>query len=180
MEDRPGRRNGGANNQKTMQDKVHFILMSASKNEAERLRIYAKQACDLKEKLLDKIEVLGKRLPKNTLDQLIADLGGPDQVAEMTGRKCRVVRVEDDDIQFESRAEPGVSLEEVNLLEKQRFMDGDKYIAIISEAASNGISLQSDRRVTNQRIRVHITLELPWLVFELTWAWQSVNLMIFV
>lgn len=116
----------------------------------------------MKDELLDKIDALGPRLPHNTLDQLIADLGGPDEVAEMTGRKGRVVMNEYDEVQYESRAEANISLEHMNLYEKQQFMDGEKLIAIISEAASNGISLQSDRRAKNQRRRVHITLELPW------------------
>ncbi|KAK9727917.1 C-terminal domain on Strawberry notch [Popillia japonica] len=119
------------------------------------------RACNMKEELLSQIEKLGEKLPPNTLDQLIDELGGPENVAEMTGRKGRVVQTEDG-IQYESRSEVDVPLETLNLTEKQRFMDGEKDVAIISEAASSGISLQSDRRVRNQRRRVHITLELPW------------------
>lgn len=120
------------------------------------------RACELKEELLKKIEKLGERLPPNTLDQLIDELGGPENVAEMTGRKGRVIQTEDGLIQYVSRSEQDIPLETLNLTEKQRFMDGEKDVAIISEAASSGISLQSDRRVRNQRRRVHITLELPW------------------
>ncbi|XP_076254602.1 protein strawberry notch isoform X4 [Rhynchophorus ferrugineus] len=119
------------------------------------------RACSMKDELLVAIERLGEKLPPNTLDQLIDELGGPENVAEMTGRKGRVVQTEDG-IQYESRSEIDVPLETLNLTEKQRFMDGEKDVAIISEAASSGISLQSDRRAKNQRRRVHITLELPW------------------
>lgn len=42
------------------------------------------RACEMKEELLKKIEKLGERLPPNTLDQLIDELGGPDNVAVRT------------------------------------------------------------------------------------------------
>lgn len=41
------------------------------------------RACASKEELLLKIEKLGDRLPPNTLDQLIDELGGPENVAEV-------------------------------------------------------------------------------------------------
>uniref|UniRef100_A0A8D3CLZ1 Protein strawberry notch homolog 1 n=1 Tax=Scophthalmus maximus TaxID=52904 RepID=A0A8D3CLZ1_SCOMX len=116
----------------------------------------------MKRDLLEKLEDLAEDLPPNTLDELIDELGGPDNVAEMTGRKGRVVTNDDGSISYESRSELDVPVEILNLTEKQRFMDGEKNISIISEAASSGISLQADRRVKNQRRRVHMTLELPW------------------
>uniref|UniRef100_A0A8C5KZ57 Protein strawberry notch homolog 2 n=1 Tax=Jaculus jaculus TaxID=51337 RepID=A0A8C5KZ57_JACJA len=116
----------------------------------------------LKRGLLTKVRALGRELPVNTLDQLIHQLGGPECVAEMTGRKGRVVSRPDGTVVFESRAEQGLSIDHVNLREKQRFMSGEKLVAIISEASSSGVSLQADRRVENQRRRVHMTLELPW------------------
>ena len=109
------------------------------------------RAIKMKEELLRKIENLGSSLPANTLDELIDELGGPGLVSEMTGRKGRVVM--DDktgEFRYESRStDESVSLEMLNCTEKERFMNGDKYVAIISEAASSGISLQADRRVKN-------------------------------
>ncbi|XP_013123200.1 si:ch73-63e15.2 isoform X2 [Oreochromis niloticus] len=117
---------------------------------------------EMKQDLLNKIAELGKELPLNTLDELIDKFGGPDKVSEMTGRKGRVVRRPDGTVRYESRAEQGLTIDHINLKEKDRFMSGEKLVAIISEAASSGISLQADKRVKNQRRRVHMTLELPW------------------
>ncbi|CAL8089156.1 unnamed protein product [Calicophoron daubneyi] len=129
---------------------------SVSPEEAKR------QCSEMQSLLLRFIEKLGAKLPPSSLDELIDKLGGPSCVAEMTGRKGRMVVGEDGRVSYESRREFDVSLEILNLTEKQRFMDGEKLVAIISEAASSGISLQADRRAANQRRRVHITLELPW------------------
>ncbi|CAF0804799.1 unnamed protein product, partial [Didymodactylos carnosus] len=116
----------------------------------------------MKSDLLNKIDALGRRLPANTLDELIDQLGGPHCVAEMTGRKGRIIQNNDGRVSYETRSESDVPLELLNVVERERFMRGEKLIAIISEAASSGISLQADRRCQNQRRRVHVTLELSW------------------
>ncbi|XP_025920574.1 protein strawberry notch homolog 2 isoform X1 [Apteryx rowi] len=142
------------------EDRSSFHLLSSQK-EMHGLR-ELEHVEKMKQDLLAKVKALGKELPLNTLDELINHFGGPEHVAEMTGRKGRVVCRPDGSVMFESRAEQGLSIDHVNLKEKERFMNGEKLVAIISEASSSGISLQADRRVKNQKRRVHMTLELPW------------------
>ncbi|XP_068654787.1 protein FORGETTER 1-like isoform X2 [Aristolochia californica] len=118
-------------------------------------------ARDRKSKIMEIIRSLD--LPNNPLDDLIDQLGGPDNVAEMTGRRGMLVRASNGKgVVYQARNTKEVAMEMVNMNEKQLFMEGKKLVAIISEAGSAGVSLQADRRVLNQRRRVHLTLELPW------------------
>ncbi|KAJ3693490.1 hypothetical protein LUZ60_008970 [Juncus effusus] len=118
-------------------------------------------AIERKRKILDLIRSLD--LPNNPLDDLIDQLGGPENVAEITGRRGMLVRAQGGKgVIYQSRNSKDVTMEMINMHEKTLFMSGKKFIAIISEAGSAGVSLQADRRALNQRRRVHITLELPW------------------
>lgn len=44
----------------------------------------------------------------------------------MTGRKGRVVRRLDGSVRYESRAEQGLTIDHINIKEKDRFMSGEK------------------------------------------------------
>ena len=50
-----------------------------------------KECTHLLKTLLDKLERLSPLLPGNALDELMDGLGGPELVAEMTGRRNRFV-----------------------------------------------------------------------------------------
>jgi hypothetical protein len=115
-----------------------------------------------REDMLASIDALG--LPSNPLDLIIDSVGGPQAVAEMTGRQSRVVRSEATGklIYAKRNADCNIPMQQRNIYERDLFQQGQKKIAIISEAASAGVSLHADRRVKNQLRRVHITLELPW------------------
>lgn len=88
--------------------------------------------------------------------QLWKDDGGEGEPTNLQ------LRLDNDYYYYEARGVKRGSEEGANMVEKNAFQNGDKKVAIISEAASAGISLHSDRRVKNQLKRVHIILELPW------------------
>ncbi|CAI0555414.1 unnamed protein product [Linum tenue] len=141
-------------------EKTEEYLIARRAYLAELLKRYD-VALDRKSKILEIIRLLD--LPNNPLDDIIDQLGGPDRVAEMTGRRGMLVRASSGKgVTYQSRSTKDVTMEMVNMHEKQLFMDGKKLVAIISEAGSAGVSLQADRRAINQKRRVHLTLELPW------------------
>jgi len=116
-----------------------------------------------KQQLLDEAEKMN--LPASPLDDLIDRLGGPEKVAEMTGRKGRLVRMQRGSrrIKYFERGKADEERETLNVQECRDFQAGRKQVGIISDAASTGISLHADARSgSSQKRRVHVTMEMAW------------------
>ncbi len=122
-------------------------------------QIHSKVALAMKQELLDRLSTL--QLPEHPLDQIINHFGA-ENVAEMTGRKNRLVKLSNGDFAYRPRGIAGVPQRQTNLHELQNFQGGRKRIAIMSEVAATGDSLHSDKRAGNQQRREHIAAELKW------------------
>ena len=106
-------------------------------------------------------------LPTNAIDELIDCLGGVEHVAELSGRTGRMESTggasADAKRQFRFRKRNFKELDDrVNITERNFFQNGEKLVAVLTDACSTGISLQANRKAKNQRQRVHITIQLPW------------------
>jgi len=122
--------------------------------------VQSKQALAMKQSLIDGLSAL--ELPENPLDQLVNHFG-ERHVAELTGRTRRLIRdPRTGCVQYKKRAPEGVAMDRTNVYEMELFQQGRKRVAIISDAASTGISLHASNRAQNKQRRVHITLELGW------------------
>ena len=122
-------------------------------------QVHSKAALALKQELLDRLATLA--LPEHPLDQII-NYFGAENVAEMTGRKNRLVKLSNGDFAYRPRGISGVPQRQINLHELQNFQSKRKRIAVMSEVAATGDSLHSDKRALNQERREHIALELKW------------------
>ncbi|MGD9560846.1 MAG: strawberry notch family protein [Pyrinomonadaceae bacterium] len=121
--------------------------------------VESRAALQLRAELLDKLSIL--EVPEHPLDQLV-NYFGVENVAEMTGRKRRLIRTTSGKVEYRPRQLAGVPSKLINLHEKNAFQNGDKRIAIMSEVASTGDSLHAGKQVGNKQRRLHIAAELKW------------------
>ena len=134
---------------------IEYIpVVDANGNQVE-----SRAAVQLRTELMDKLSVL--EVPEHPLDQLV-NYFGIENVAEMTGRKRRLIRTASGTLEYRPRQLPGVPSKLINLHEKNAFQNGDKRIAIMSEVASTGDSLHAGHHVGNKQRRLHIAAELKW------------------
>ncbi|MBA2378190.1 MAG: strawberry notch family protein [Blastocatellia bacterium] len=132
----------------------HIPVLDPNGNPVE-----SRAALQLRAELMDKLSVL--EVPEHPLDQLV-NYFSVENVAEMTGRKKRLIRTASGTLEYRPRQLAGVPSKLINLHEKNAFQNGDKRIAIMSEVASTGDSLHAGRHVGNRQRRLHIAAELKW------------------
>lgn len=117
-----------------------------------------KEAVRMREDLLDKLGSL--RVPDSPIDIILSTFG-PDQVAEITGRKERVVR-------YVNRAGEQVEEREKNRSDALRrseaaeFMADKRRILIFSEKGGTGESYHAELNSKNQRLRNHYLVQAGW------------------
>jgi len=116
--------------------------------------VVSQEALKIKEELLEQISLLPP-LP-GALEQLLYHFGA-DTIAEVTGRKQRLLYDQESDRFYVSRRP-----ESSNTDETQAFMSGQKRILVFSKAGGTGRSYHASLDAINQDKRVHYLLEPGW------------------
>mgnify|MGYP001182320257 CR=1 FL=1 len=126
--------------------------------DAAGLPVENKEAVRMREALVETLEQI--RVPESPLDMLLNHFG-VDRVAEITGRKRRVVRVPDPKtgdpktvVQSRGATAPAA--------EAAEFQADKRDILIFSDAGGTGYSFHADRTAKNQRRRQHYLLQAGW------------------
>jgi hypothetical protein len=123
--------------------------------------VVSREAVAIRDRLVAELQKIA--LPENPLEQIINYFEARGiGVAELTGRKKRLVRDEATGKAVQRKRVEGVALNQQMKAERESFVNGDKQIAITSQAASTGISLHAGNRFKNKEQRTHILMELPW------------------
>lgn len=120
--------------------------------------IINKQAQKMKEELIAQLNEIS--IPEGPLDMLLNHFGA-DNVAEITGRRGRVLTVTDENGNEHKQYVKRDSAK-ANIAEAKDFQDGKKRILVFSNAGSTGRSFHSDLRAKNQQQRIHYVLQPGW------------------
>jgi hypothetical protein len=105
-------------------------------------------AVRMRDKLLERLMLL--KVPGNPLDMIIEEIGS-EQVAEITGRKSRIV-----DGREQRRGKAAANKE------AEEFMEGKRRVLVFSQAGGTGRSYHADRNAKNQQKRIHYILQAGW------------------
>lgn len=99
-------------------------------------------------------------IPQGPLDSFLQTFGA-DNVAEVTGRTLRLVDVPDpvtgEIKKVEQKRTPSHVKKEI-----REFLDDQRQILVFSEAGGTGGSFHADKRIVNQRRRIHYAFQLGW------------------
>lgn len=116
------------------------------------------EAVRMKEELLNRLGSL--RVPDGALEILL-DTFGEKQVAEVTGRTERLIRVTNEEGRV-TRVHQKSRTPKVHQADAKAFMDDKKRILVFSDAGGTGMSYHAERRAKNQRKRIHYLVQPGW------------------
>ena len=133
------------------------VMRSRPVLDSEGNTVLNSEAVAMRDELLMRLGAMS--VPSGALEIILNEFGTKN-VAEITGRTQRVVRVEDEfggeKAVLENRS-PGI-LES----EAKDFMDDKRRVLVFSEAGGTGRSYHADKRSKNQRKRMHFLVQPGW------------------
>ena len=131
-------------------------LMSRPATDPEGNPVICREAVEQRDALIEKLAALPP-VP-TALDQIVQRFGH-EEVAEVTGRSRRVLRICDaKGERLALRSRPASA----NLAETAAFMDATKRILVFSMAGGTGRSYHADLSCANTERRIHYLLEPGW------------------
>lgn len=119
--------------------------------------VFNQEAIAMREQLLQDLRDIS--VPEGPLEMIINQFG-PDAVAEVTGRKERVVRALDENGEMKTQRQKRGS--NAASSDAADFQAGKKRILIFSDAGGTGFSFHADKTANNQQKRMHYLLQPGW------------------
>lgn len=119
--------------------------------------VQSAEAIAMRERLLDQLGSL--KVPDGPLEYILGYFGS-EQVAEVTGRTQRIVRVTDESGKTKTVVERRSA--HVAGKEAAEFQQDKRRILVFSDAGSTGRSFHADNTVQNRRKRIHYLIQPGW------------------